>query len=165
MSYTYKHVVLVGIDGAGNFYRKTAAPNIRRMFEEGAGTDECLTSIPTISAECWGSMLIGVPPEVHGLTNDIVSSRPYENADHPTLFRLIRDAMPDAKLAAFCNWCPINSGIVERDTDTYLDTGEDDRLTQKICAYIKENGLLGLMYWEHSCDPTGALLKAIADHL
>lgn len=138
MGFTYKHVILVGIDGAGNFYRKTDAPNIKRMFEEGAGTDECLTSIPTISAECWGSMLIGVEPTVHGLTNDIVSSRPYENAEHPTIFRLIRDEMPDAELASFCNWCPINSGIVERDAGAYLDTGGDERLTEKICAYIKE---------------------------
>ena len=80
MGFTYKHVILVGIDGAGNFYRKTDAPNIKRMFEEGAGTDECLTSIPTISAECWGSMLIGVEPTVHGLTNDIVMSAEYASA-------------------------------------------------------------------------------------
>ena len=51
--YNYKHVILVGIDGAGNFYRSSKAPMIRRMMTEGAGTDRCLTSLPTISAECW----------------------------------------------------------------------------------------------------------------
>ena len=134
---TYKHVVLVGIDGAGNFYRNTEAPNIRRMFEDGAGTDMCLTSIPTISAECWGSMLIGVYPDVHGLTNSIVSSEEYKNGEHPTLFRLIRAARPDAVLGAFCNWSPINTGIIESDANVRLETGEDEDLCGRICDYIK----------------------------
>ena len=137
MGFTYKHVILVGIDGAGSFYKKTDAPAIRRLFADGAGTDRCLTSIPTISAECWGSMLIGVGPEIHGLTNDILSNRPYENGAHPTVFKRIRQAMPDADLAAFCNWSPINSGIVERGLGVYLDTGEDGALCDRICEYIK----------------------------
>ena len=29
MSYTYKHVIVIGIDGAGNFYRNAKAPTIR----------------------------------------------------------------------------------------------------------------------------------------
>ena len=137
MGFTYKHVILVGIDGAGSFYKKTDAPAIRRLFADGAGTDRCLTSIPTISAECWGSMLIGVGPEIHGLTNDILSNRPYENGAYPTVFKRIRQAMPDADLAAFCNWSPINSGIVERGLGVYLDTGEDGALCDRICEYIK----------------------------
>ena len=137
MAYTYKHVVLVGIDGAGNFFKQAHTPAINKLFKEGAGTDMCLTSIPTISAECWGSMLIGVGPQTHGLTNGIVSSEEYKNAEHPTLFKLIREAMPDAVLGAFCNWSPINAGIVERDLGVTLETAEDPALCEKICEYIK----------------------------
>ena len=137
MSYTYKHVVLVGIDGAGNFHRLANTPNIDKLFADGAGTDMCLTSIPTISAEWWGSMLIGVYPETHKLTNDIVSSEEYTNAEHPTLFKLVREARPDAVLGAFCNWSPINNGIVERGLGVTLETGEDPALCAKICDYIK----------------------------
>ncbi len=136
---TYKHVVLVGIDGAGSFYKKTNSPSINALFREGAGTDRCLTSSPTISAECWGSMLIGVYPEVHGLTNSIVETEKYGKQDHPTIFKLIREARPDAKLAAFCNWSPINTGIIESDAKVYLDTGDDEALTDKICSYIISN--------------------------
>ena len=139
MAYTYKHVILVGIDGAGNFYKNTKAPAIRKLFEEGAGTDYCLTSLPSISAECWGSMLIGVPPTVHGLTNEIVEREKYKNSDHPSIFKLIRESRPEASLASFCNWVPINLGIIEEGLDVYQDCGDDDRLTTKICAYIKEN--------------------------
>ena len=38
MSYTYKHVIVIGIDGAGNFDRNSKAPFIRKMFAEGAAT-------------------------------------------------------------------------------------------------------------------------------
>lgn len=31
--------------------------------------------------------------------------------------------------------------------------------------YVKDKGLLGIMYWEHSCDETHTLLKVIADEL
>ena len=137
MSFIYRHVVLVGIDGAGNFFRQANTPAINKMFADGAGSDRVLTSIPTISAECWGSMLIGVAPEVHKLTNGIVSSEEYKNAEHPTLFKLVRDARPDAVLGAFCNWSPINAGIVERGIGVTLETGEDPELCGKICDYIK----------------------------
>ncbi|MBQ6263518.1 MAG: alkaline phosphatase family protein [Clostridia bacterium] len=138
MAYVYSHVVIVGIDGAGNFYKKTETPVIDRLFREGAGTDRCLTSLPSISAECWGSMLTGVPPEVHGLTNSIVEREPYVNKDHPTIFKLIRDARSEAVLASFSNWSPINTGIVEGGLDVDFDSGDDAELTERICSYIKD---------------------------
>ena len=134
--YHYKHVILVGIDGAGNFYRNASAPMIRRLMAEGAGTDLCLTSLPSISAECWGSMLLGVYPDVHKLTNGIVSSTPYTNTELPTVFTLIRKCHPDAKLASFCNWNPINFGIVD-DAATRQGTAHDEELTDMICDCIK----------------------------
>ncbi len=50
------------------------------------------------------------------------------------------------------------------DGSTFITFDDAESIRQK-CAYIKEKGLLGLMYWEHSCDPTGTLLKAIAENL
>ncbi len=139
MAFVYKHVAVVGIDGAGNFYKNTDAPEIRKMFREGAGTDRCLCSLPTISAECWGSMLIGVPPEVHGLSNEIVEREPYLKEDHPTIFKLIRESHPDAALASFSNWSPINTGIVESGLGVHLDSGDDEALTERICTFVKES--------------------------
>ena len=138
MSYKYKHVVLVGIDGAGNFYKNTDAPNIRKMLEEGAGTDMCLTSYPTDSAQCWGSMLIGVYPEKHGMTNGTIDDTPYSYRDkYPTVYKLIRDNMPDAKIGSFSNWSPINSSIADAGIGITKSTGHDDILTVRICEYIK----------------------------
>ena len=34
--YTYKRVALIGVDGAGTFFRQTDTPNIDRIFENGS---------------------------------------------------------------------------------------------------------------------------------
>ena len=139
-SYIYKRVVVLGVDGAGNFFKDTPTPNMDRIFANGATNYNVLTAIPTISAECWGSMLLGVTPEVHRRTNGIVSSIPYDtDSIFPSLFREIRAAYPDAELASFCCWNPINYGIIENNLGVYEDTAGDDDLTDKICAYLEDH--------------------------
>ena len=136
----YKHVFLIGVDGAGTFFRNTETPNLDAIFANGAVSYDVLTSNPTISAECWGSMLLGITPEVHGLTNSIVSAVPYPtDGPFPSVFRVIREAMPDAELGAFSHWNPINSGIIEEGLGVTKDTAADAELTDKICAYLEKN--------------------------
>ena len=59
MSYHYKHVILVGIDGAGNFYRNTSAPMIRRVMVSGEGDGQRFTfysethNVPSQSYALW----------------------------------------------------------------------------------------------------------------
>ena len=139
MKYDYKRVIIIGVDGAGDFFKDADTPNIDRIFANGAVCHDALTSIPTISAECWGSMLLGVTPEVHGLTNGSLDI-PYDTKSvFPSVFRVTREKYPDAKLASFCNWNPINTGIVENGIDVFKDTSGDKELSSKICNYIKEN--------------------------
>jgi predicted AlkP superfamily pyrophosphatase or phosphodiesterase len=137
----YKRVAILGVDGAGSFFAQTPTPCMDELFADGAVTWEAVTSIPTISAECWGSMLTGVGPETHGLTNEIVSTRPYDTASpYPTIFRQVREAMPDAELASFCNWNPINSGIIEENLGVHKETADSDAgVCEKILRYLEEN--------------------------
>lgn len=136
--FVYKHVVIVGIDGAGSFQKKCNTPNMDSIFADGIWTPKCQASRPTISAQCWGSMLIGVKPSVHKLNNDKVSSgEGYSNELFPTIFSLARMTNPESKLAAFCNWTPIYEGIIERNIGVYTDSGDDDEVSQKAAAYIK----------------------------
>ena len=44
--------------------------------------------------------------------------------------------------------------------DTFLTYDDEESIACK-CKYVKEQGLAGIMYWEHSCDPTGKLLGAM----
>ena len=86
-------------------------------------------------------MLLGVTPEFHGLTNSVVSSRPYPiDSEFPSVFRVIRENMPDAKLASFCNWNPINFGIIEDNLGVVKGTaGSDDAVTDLVCDYLAKN--------------------------
>ena len=135
----YSHVIVVGIDGAGSFIKDADTPHFDRIFSEGAVTYDALASNPTISAECWGAMLLGVGPEVHGLTNAIVDSQPYPvDSSFPSLFRRIREAFPDAEMGSFCDWNSITAGIVEGNIGVAHDTARDAELTPVICRYIRE---------------------------
>lgn len=136
----YSHVVVVGIDGAGAFIKDADTPYFDRIFASGAVTFKALASNPSISAECWGSMLTGTGPEIHGLTNDIVSKVPYStDSAFPSVFRRIRSVMPDAPLGCFCHWTPIYRGMVENNLNVTTGKGNDIELTLKICDYIAAN--------------------------
>jgi len=135
----YNHVIVIGIDGAGAFIKDADTPHFDRIFADGAVTYGALASNPTISAECWGSMLLGVGPEVHKLTNGIVSSMPYPtDSPFPSLFRRIREVMPDAELGSYCDWNPITFGIVENNQNVAHETARDTDLIPMICDYIRE---------------------------
>ncbi len=139
MQKKYSHVVVIGVDGAGSWFKDADTPNFDRIFSDGAITYNALSSKPTISAECWGSMLIGVGPEVHKLTNKRVSVLPYPVwSKHPTVFRRIRKAYPKAELGSYCDWNPITKGIVEKFIGVSHATAKDKELTPLICKYIRE---------------------------
>ena len=140
MNRKYSHVITIGVDGAGSWFKDADTPNFDRIFSDGAVTYSALSSKPTISAECWGSMLIGVGPEVHKLTNKRVSVLPYPLwSKHPSVFRRIRKAYPNAELGSYCDWNPITKGIVEKFIGVSHHTARDKELTPIICDYISKN--------------------------
>lgn len=133
---TYRRVFILGIDGMGNFNRLTDTPNMDALFAEGATSYNVLASRPTISAECWTSMLTGATPKVHGLTNS--DMHPIEGL--PTLFGMARASFPEAELAAFCDWSPIGDEIITPSSGVNrIDTGADDRLTERLLEYLDTN--------------------------
>jgi len=152
----YSHVIVVGIDGAGSFIKDAETPEFDRIFKNGAISFDALASRPSISAECWGSMLLGVGPEVHKLTNTILKEREYpRDSEFPSLFRRIRDAIPDAELGSFCNWHPITDGVIERDVKITAQTANDDALTPLICDYVKSEKPTFLFVQFDSVDGAG----------
>ncbi len=136
----YKHVVIIGVDGGGAFFQNTSTPNMDAIFKKGAVSYRTKTSYPTISAQCWGSMLHSVLPEFHRLTNGTVGSRPFKpDSPYPSIFRVVKEAFPNANMASFCNWNPINVGIIEDNLGVVKGTGNDPEVTNKVVNYIKGN--------------------------
>ena len=57
-------------------------------------------------------------------------------------------------------WDPVARSPYLFDGSTFITYDDEQSIAEK-CTYIRERGLLGLMYWEHSHDPSGKLLSAI----
>ena len=141
MAKVFDRVFLIGVDGAGTFFRVADTPCIDRIMKNGACTYSADTAIPSISAQCWGSMLLGVSPDTHKLTNSYVDVNKYPvDSVNPSVFRRIRETYPDAELAAFSNWSPINYGIIEHNLGAHLSCcGDDEDLTEMIVEYLDDH--------------------------
>lgn len=138
---TYDRVVIIGVDGAGAYFKGARTPVLDEIFKNGAVTYTMQASTPSISAQSWGSLFHGVVPQIHRLSNDVVESKEFDpESDIPSFFRVVREAYPDAELASFCTWNPINIGIIEENLGVHKDTaGDDALLTEKIVEYLDEN--------------------------
>lgn len=113
---SYKHVYIIGWDGSGAAWGNYDTPNFDRIFADGAVRYDCMGEMPTISAQNWGSILMGVSCDVHGLTNDnTADDLRYSDTANGTIFRYVREKMPDAKLTSIVHWHNINKGIIEND--------------------------------------------------
>lgn len=153
----YKHVVILGVDGAGAFFRNTDTPHMDAIFADGAFTYGWKAVYPSISAQNWGAMLHGVLPEFHRLTNEIVASRPYDPAGpYPSVFRVVREAMPDATLASFCNWAAVNVGIIEDGLGVEKWNGPNDpAVAAEVVSYLGGRAPTLLFVHFDSCDAAG----------
>ena len=153
----YKHVVIIGVDGGGAFFKDTYTPNMDAIFADGSFTYDWRAVSPSISAQNWGSMLHGVLPEFHRLTNQIAASRPYPADDpFPSIFRVVREAMPQATLASFCNWSAVNIGIIEDGIGVEKWNGANDpAVTDHVVEYLKKSTPTLLYVHFDSCDGAG----------
>ncbi|MBR5750994.1 MAG: alkaline phosphatase [Clostridia bacterium] len=134
----FEHVIVAGIDGAGAFIQNAKTPCMDAIFASGARTFRAFASRPSISAECWGSMLTGVSPALHGLTNEWISQHAYPtDSRFPTLYKRVRGAYPDAAVAAYCDWSPLVTGIVEADAGVDCLSLRDAELIGPACEYIR----------------------------
>ena len=151
-----KRCVLFGVDGGGTFFEQALTPHMDKIFASGAISRRTLTEIPTISAECWGAMLHGVSRTDHQLTNWLVGARPYPvDSPYPSVFRVIREACPDAKMAAFSDWWPINYGIIEDDIDVYKFSARDYALIGPAIEYINNTDFTFIFFQFDSVDGMG----------
>ncbi|OHS99973.1 Type I phosphodiesterase/nucleotide pyrophosphatase [Tritrichomonas foetus] len=105
-------VFIFGIDGAGTLFN-AEVPTIRNFMKTGIYTLNGTTVMPTISAECWGSMFYSVYPESHALTNDIAENVKMSNPNITSLFNLTRKNFPDAEIYSYAAWKAFNVGMFE----------------------------------------------------
>ncbi len=152
----YEHVFIIGVDGAGRFFRDADTPNFDRIFKDGAVDYTARAETVTVSAQNWGAILTGVSYMQHKLTNSSTEPRK-SDTQYPTIFTYARKAMPNAELASYLNWNVINEGIIETDLGVKEDTTNDDgELTDMICKYFEDGGAPALFFVQYdSVDHVG----------
>lgn len=153
------YVVILGIDGLSPDGIRTAnTPVMNRMIDGGAHSFHARSVMPSSSGANWGSMIMGAPPEQHGIydnnwktDNFVLPAVVTRNQDlFPTIFAVIRDRVPDAEIGAILDWNPI-SNYIERDVLSHEKlTSNEDETTDEAIAYLTEkNPLFTFIHIDH----------------
>ena len=148
---TRHHTSLYALAGS---YPQGNADYCTRIFSKGGVPKEKIV----LGAAFYSRKWTGVKNEKNGLLQDAESIGGYG----PGYGELVEQYIGKNGFVRY--WDDVAKAPYLFDGSTFI-TYEDAQSIAEKCAYIKENGLLGLMYWEHSCDPSGELLKAIAEGL
>ena len=99
-------VLLIGIDGVRpDVLAEVPTPNIDALAAAGWYTAEARTTTPSVSGPSWSSMLTGVWPEKHGVTNNNFTGRDY--ARYPSFLTRAEQARPELATFAALDWLPL----------------------------------------------------------
>lgn len=144
-----KHVVFIGIDGWGAYsVPKAETPAIAKLMNDGSYTLEKRSVLPSSSAVNWASMFMGAGPEVHGYTDwgsrvpELPSRIVNENGMFPTIFKLLRDARPDAEIGCMYEWKGIKFVVDTLALNYYAQAVDANEQPDQLCTmaevYIKD---------------------------
>lgn len=99
-------VLLIGIDGVRiDVLAEVPTPNIDRLATTGTFTQRTRTTTPSVSGPSWSSMLTGVWPEKHGVTDNAFGGRRYDA--YPGFLTRIEQARPELSTFAVVDWTPL----------------------------------------------------------
>ena len=154
---TYKRVVIIGVDGVGDYFSKTYTPNYDKMFN--LNENACITYTgtavyPTISCENWMSMFHGVRPAYHGFVFRSTNQR-VENGEHtdeetyPSFMAQFLKENPTAEILSVCTWRGVNNGIIEN----------SEQIT-KYNSYVQD---VTQFVDEDTYDPAGTNILSVVD--
>lgn len=101
-------VLLIGIDGVRvDVLRDLPTPNLDVLAASGHFSETAQNVRPTVSGPCWSSMLIGAPPEKHGVHNNDFSSNRYDQ--YPDFLTRIEQVAPELGTFAAVDWLPLGA--------------------------------------------------------
>lgn len=169
--YPYKHAVILTMDGSGNVWDPDAvyyAPNndvlpakhtdtetmskrkntyaMKLMNEEFATSYTAQSTVPSISAQNYFSILHGIPwmdvPVDYQIDNDLANVYYYtdygrETPLYPSVFKAAQAAFPERQNAAFTEWAEILDGIIEPDAPVTCSVSESQRSFYDVADYIR----------------------------
>jgi hypothetical protein len=173
-------VVVIGIDALSTEGLQFAGtPNLDTLIRRGALSLATRGVMPTVSAPNWASMLLGAGPEQHGITKngwtkETTTIAPAEkDADgyFPSIFSLVKRAVPGSRTAMFYDWDELANFYNPRDISAEVFSKEYHESVKKAAAYIlSEKPAFTFIYIGHVDDVghesghgTDAYRKAVSE--
>ena len=134
----YKRVVIIGVDGVGDYFNHVYTPNFDKLFDTSNNASVTYTGVavyPTISCENWMSMFHGVRPVYHGFifkdTNQRVEAgNKTDSEKYPSFVKQYLDQNPTRKVFASCTWRGVANGVIEDDPRITKFNSDADQIYQ-----------------------------------
>ncbi|WP_117883627.1 alkaline phosphatase [Aureibaculum luteum] len=152
-----KHVILIGSDGFGAYaFDKAKLPNLRMLMKDGAYSLKARSVLPSSSAVNWASMIMGSGPELHGYTEwgsktpELPSRIIGKDSIYPTIFSLIDEQLPNAKMGVSYTWNGIGY-LFEKSIVDLNYNGASDEKTIKTAMdfFLKEKPAFTFIHLSH----------------
>jgi len=154
-----KQVIVIGVDGMSPDGVKIAkTPVMDALMKQGASSLKARAVMPSSSGPNWGSMILGAGPEQHGITSNawrvdsftIEATVKDEDGYFPSMFDLVREAMPKAKIGLFHDWSALNHFFNNKSLDVIMDThGPDTTMQEAIKFIINQKPTLTFIHLDH----------------
>jgi predicted AlkP superfamily pyrophosphatase or phosphodiesterase len=156
------HVIVIGVDGMSPAGIEGAhTPVIDSLLKYSAYTFVCEAVLPTSSSPNWASIVMGAPPELHGVTSNSwqpglqtepllctgTDGKGKSSNAWPTIFGELRKQKPTADIACFFDWRDfgrlIEKGVLTKQRRANLmekafGTGHSS-MTRGAVRYFKKN--------------------------
>jgi predicted AlkP superfamily pyrophosphatase or phosphodiesterase len=99
-------VLVIGIDGVRpDVLAQVPTPNLDALASDGTFTDKARTGFPSVSGPGWSSLLTGVWPEKHGVTDNGFEGKRYDI--YPDFLTRIESVRPELGTFAVADWLPL----------------------------------------------------------
>lgn len=144
---TKKHVIVLGFDGLSGMGLKQAkgTPNFDNFRIKGAYTYKAKAVTPTVSSPNWAAMINGAPPSVSNIKSNewerkkiadksLCGQKPGEI--FPTIFKVIRDQKPNAKVCCVYDWDAFARLANVESMDVAYDAKGEYDACKKTCELI-----------------------------
>lgn len=109
-----------------------------------------------------GAAFYGRHFTVYGTENNGLNQKAGEGLPGPAFGEITEDYLRVNGYERF--WDEEGEGAYLFNGTTFVSYESPESIRRK-CAYVKEMGMKGIMYWEQSCDPEGVLLSVISEVL
>lgn len=147
------HVFIIAFDGWGSYCMDSVKmPNTRALMSAGCYTLQKRAVLPSDSAPNWCAMFAGAPAEFTGWSNngdgpDVEPIYTNANGVFPTIFSLLREQLPESKIACVYEWQGIKP-LIDHKVHNYCLREKPERIATTSTEYIKKDkpNLMAIIY-------------------